>query len=244
MKAANGKAREVDVLIIGAGHNGLVAGSYLARAGLEVQVLERRSIVGGACVTEELFPGFHFSSCSFMLYALHPRIAEDLELHRYGFEVFQLEPFAFRPYPDGRYLVLHQDPERNAEAISAFSRRDAESYRRWNRFWERFHSIVHPYVLTPPPTYPDLVGRARETGNLEIFKKSPDHQPRRSRRGVFRVGACPGRGDPFRRPWRPPLHRQLPAGGVPAGRRGTGTAHRRHRQGGGWAPSRGPWPVI
>ena len=171
MKTVDGKAQEVDVLIVGAGHNGLVAGGYLARSGLEVQVLERRSLVGGACVTEELFPGFHFSSCSFMLYALHPRIAEDLELHRYGFEVFQLEPFAFRPYLDGRYVVLHQDPERNAEAIGAFSRRDAESYRRWNRFWERFDAIVHPYVLTPPPTHRDLARRARETGNEEIYKK-------------------------------------------------------------------------
>ena len=171
VKAAGGKSRQVDVLIIGAGHNGLVAGGYLARAGLEVQVLERRSVVGGACVTEELFPGFHFSSCSFMLYALHPRIAEDLELHRYGLQVFRLEPFVFRPYPDGRRLVLHQDPERNAEAIGAFSRRDGESYRRWNRFWERFHSIVQPYVLTPPPTHRDLVRRARETGNLEVFTR-------------------------------------------------------------------------
>ena len=171
MNAAGANAHEIDVLIIGAGHNGLVAGGYLARAGLEVQVLERRSVVGGACVTEELFPGFHFSSCSFMLYALHPRVAEDLELHRYGFQVFQVDPFVFRPYPDGRYLVLHQDPERNAEAIGACSRRDAESYRRWNRFWDRFQSIVHPYVLTPPPTYVDLVRRARETGNLEILGK-------------------------------------------------------------------------
>ena len=171
MKTVDGKAQEVDILIVGAGHNGLVAGGYLARSGLEVQVLERRSLVGGACVTEELFPGFHFSSCSFMLYALHPRIAEDLELHRYGFEVFQLEPFAFRPYPDGRHLVLHQESERNAEEIGAFSRRDGESYRRWNRFWERFDSIVHPYVLTPPPTHRDLARRARETGNEEIYKK-------------------------------------------------------------------------
>ncbi|MCY3777048.1 MAG: NAD(P)/FAD-dependent oxidoreductase, partial [Candidatus Aminicenantes bacterium] len=171
MKADSGKAHDIDVLIVGGGHNGLVAGSYLARAGLEVQVLERRSMVGGACITEELFSGFHFSSCSFMLYALHPKVADDLELHRYGFQVFQLDPFLFRPYPDGRHLVLHQDSERNAEAIGAFSRRDAESYRRWNRLWERFHSIVHAYVLTPPPAYADLVRRARETGNLEIFKK-------------------------------------------------------------------------
>ena len=165
------KEKACDVVIIGAGHNGLVAGGYLARAGLDVRVVEGRSIVGGACATEELFPGFHFSSCSFMLYALHPKIARDLELSRFGFEVFELQPHEFRPFPDGRHLVLWQDAERNAAAIRAFSQRDAESYPRWNEFWERVHSIGQPYALTPPPSLSELVQRAQETGNQEILEK-------------------------------------------------------------------------
>ena len=243
MKADAGKAHEFDVLIVGGGHNGLVAGSYLARAGLEVQVLERRSLVGGACVTEELFPGFHFSSCSFMLYALHPKVAEDLELHRYGFRVFQLDPFVFRPYLDGRHLVLHQDSERNAAAIAGFSRRDAQSYRRWNRFWERFHSIVHPYVLTPPPTYVDLVTRARETGNLEILRKvlitshadlvEEFFESEPVRAAMIHSG---DHGDPRS------VGSALPAaflpGDVEPERRIVGIVK------GGWARSRGPWPVT
>ena len=119
-----------DVIIIGSGHNGLVAAGYLASAGRQVLVLERRDIIGGACATEELFPGFHFSSCSFMLYALYPKIVRDLELQRFGFELFDVQPHEFRPFPDGRHLVFWRDVERNAEAIRSFSEKDAESYPR------------------------------------------------------------------------------------------------------------------
>ena len=163
--------KESDVVIIGAGHNGLVAAGYLARSGLDVQVVERRSIVGGACATEELFPGFHFSSCSFMLYALHPKIARDLALSRYGFEVFDLQPHEFRPFPDGRHLVLWRDATLNAEAIRAFSQRDAESYPHWNEFWERVNSIVQPFGLTSPPSLTELVQRAQKTGDQQILEK-------------------------------------------------------------------------
>src|SRR2546425_10110397 len=94
-----------DVAIIGAGHNGLVAAGYLARAGRTVVVLERRDIVGGAVTTEELIPGFHFSACSFLCYAFQPQIVHDLEMRRYGFEVFELQPLEMRPFPDGRHII-------------------------------------------------------------------------------------------------------------------------------------------
>ena len=160
-----------DVIIIGSGHNGLVAAGYLADAGREVLVLERRDIIGGACVTEELFPEFHFSSCSFMLYALHPKIVRDLELQKYGFELFDVQPHEFRPFPDGRHLVFWRDVERNAESIRSFSEKDAESYPRWNEFWERAHEITRPYGLTSPPTIADLLQQARKTGDEQIFEK-------------------------------------------------------------------------
>ena len=94
-----------DIIVIGAGHNGLVCAAYLARAGLDVLVLERREVLGGACATEELIPGFKFSSCAFLCYAFHPKIVADLEMKRHGFHVYELEPLEFRPFPDGRHLV-------------------------------------------------------------------------------------------------------------------------------------------
>lgn len=153
----------VDVAIIGAGHNGLVAAGYLARAGRSVTVLERRDIVGGAVTTEELIPGFHFSACSFLCYALQPKIVHDLELRRYGLHVYELDVLEMRPFPDGRHLVLYRDEARNVEAIRPFSAHDAEAYPRWNAFWDRASSIVNPYRLRTPPTLAQLFDEVRGT---------------------------------------------------------------------------------
>jgi len=159
-----------DAVVIGSGHNGLVAAGYLARAGRNVLILERRDTIGGACATEELFPGFRFSSCSFMLYALHPKIVRDMELQKYGFELFDVQPHEFRPFPDGRHLIFWRNAERNAEAIRPFSMKDAENYPRWHDFWERAYSITRPFGLTPPPSLADLLQRARETGSEQLFE--------------------------------------------------------------------------
>lgn len=155
--------RQFDVAIIGAGHNGLVAAGYLARAGKRVVVLERRDIVGGAVTTEELIPGYHFSACAFLCYAFQPQIVADLEMRRYGFEVFELEPLEMRPFPDGRHLVLYRDEARNVEVIRQFSEHDAEAYPRWNAFWTRAAEIVNPYRLRRPPTLAQLFDDVRGT---------------------------------------------------------------------------------
>src|SRR4051812_11987220 len=152
-----------DVAIIGGGDNGLVAAGDLARAGKRVVVLERRDIVGGAVTTEELIPGYHFSACSFLCYAFQPKIVADLEMERYGFEVFELEPLEMRPFPDGRHLVMYRDEARNVETIRTFSPHDAEAYPRWNAFWERAASIVNPYRLRTPPTLAQLFDDVRGT---------------------------------------------------------------------------------
>src|SRR6266540_2328779 len=98
-----------DIIIVGAGHNGLVTAAYLARAGRRVLVLERRDVVGGACVTEELWPGFKVSTAAYVNSLLRPEIIRDLELPRHGFEMLPRSPSSFSAFPDDRYLMMGPD---------------------------------------------------------------------------------------------------------------------------------------
>ncbi len=102
----------LDAVIIGAGHNGLTAAAYLARAGLSVEVLERRDIAGGACVTEELWPGVRASPGAYTLSLLRPEIVRDLDLAAHGLQVSVHEPYLFAPFPDGRKVVTWSSRER------------------------------------------------------------------------------------------------------------------------------------
>src|SRR5579871_4926249 len=112
-----------DAIIIGGGHNGLVAACYLARARWKVLVLERRYIVGGACVTEErTFPGFKISTAAYVSSLFRPEIIRDLNLRAYGFELLERTPASFSPFHDGRYLMLGGDEQSNLAEISKFSR--------------------------------------------------------------------------------------------------------------------------
>jgi phytoene dehydrogenase-like protein len=113
--------RRYDAIVIGAGHNGLVAAAYLARAGRSVCVLERRPVLGGACTTETLWGGYRVSTAAYVCGLLHPRIVRELELPRYGFELLRRDPSSFTPLPDGGYLLLGSDPAFNAEQIRRFS---------------------------------------------------------------------------------------------------------------------------
>jgi phytoene dehydrogenase-like protein len=150
-----------DVLIIGAGHNGLVAAGYLARAGLRVTVIEQRDRVGGACTLEEPWPGYTMSPCAYVLSLLPPRIIRDLELHRYGFDAYIKNPQTFVPFPDGEHLFLWVETARVQEEIRRFSPRDAAAYPRFERFWQRATAILGPTLLQPPPSLADLAARFR-----------------------------------------------------------------------------------
>jgi phytoene dehydrogenase-like protein len=163
--------RDYDVIVIGGGHNGLVCAGYLARAGWKVLVLERRPFVGGAAVTEELFPGYRLSSCSYLCHLLQPKVIDDLELRRYGFEVYQLEPARFQPYPDGRGLLVWDDVEATQESIARFSPHDAQAWPSWIDFWNRAAGLIHPYFLTPPPTLADLFDCVRNTEDEPFLEK-------------------------------------------------------------------------
>src|SRR6266516_5926710 len=140
-----------DVIIVGAGHNGLVTAGYLARAGWRVLVLERREVVGGACVTEELWPGFKVSTASYVNSLLRPEIIRDLELHRHGYEMLPRNPSSFTPFPGGRYLLLGPDEELVHREVAKFSKRDAEALPRYEAMLERVARFIEPTLLQTPP---------------------------------------------------------------------------------------------
>ena len=144
-------ARDYEVIVVGAGHNGLVTACYLARAGLRVLVLERRHLVGGACVTEETFPGFKVSTAAYVNSLFHRDIVRDLRLAEYGFAVLPRNPSSFTPFPDGRFLLLGSDPALNQREISKFSPRDAVRYPEYEAMLERVAAFVEPTLTVVPP---------------------------------------------------------------------------------------------
>ncbi|XP_059623661.1 uncharacterized protein LOC132266705 isoform X2 [Cornus florida] len=145
------KEKKWDALVIGGGHNGLTAAAYLARSGLSVAVLERRHLVGGAAVTEELIPGFKFSRCSYLQSLLRPCVIKELELARHGLKLLKRSPSSFTPCIDGRYLLLGPDKELNHSEISKFSKLDADAYPRYENQLENFCKFMDPLLDSPPP---------------------------------------------------------------------------------------------
>src|SRR5215208_6498417 len=140
-------ANNYDAIIIGGGHNGLVAAAYLARAGRRVLVLERRDLVGGAAVTEEIYPGFRYSSAAYLVSLMQDRVVRDLELPRYGYEVYPKEPAYFAPFPDGRHFFMWRDMARTQAEIAKFSPRDAERYPEYEALLDRVARFVEPMLL-------------------------------------------------------------------------------------------------
>ncbi|KAL2241345.1 UNVERIFIED_CONTAM: Pyridine nucleotide-disulfide oxidoreductase domain-containing protein 2 [Sesamum indicum] len=140
-----------DALVIGGGHNGLTAAAYLARSGLSVAVLERRHVIGGAAVTEELIPGFKFSRCSYLQSLLRPAVIQELELARHGLKLLKRSPSSFTPSRDGRYLLLGPDKELNYSEISKFSKRDAEAFPKYETLLEDFCKFIDPILDSSPP---------------------------------------------------------------------------------------------
>jgi phytoene dehydrogenase-like protein len=139
-----------DVIVIGAGHNGLVNAAYLARAGLDVLVLERREIVGGATVTEEVFPGFKYSVFSYVVSILRPEIIQDLNLPRHGLTILPL-PSMLTPLPDGDYLYRDDDHYRSLREIARHSLRDVEAYEEYGRAMYFMAKAVRPILGMVPP---------------------------------------------------------------------------------------------
>jgi phytoene dehydrogenase-like protein len=146
----------LDAIVVGGGHNGLVAAAYLAKARLRVLVLERRPIVGGACVTEEIHPGFRVSTLAYTSGLLRPEIKADLELAKFGLEEHVYDPALFLPFPDGRHILYRPDAAWNEKQVAAFSKADAAALPRYEQFWEEFAELVEPTLLAPPVGLADL----------------------------------------------------------------------------------------
>ncbi|XWS42057.1 hypothetical protein CRYUN_Cryun17cG0136000 [Craigia yunnanensis] len=136
------KEKKWDALVIGGGHNGLTAAAYLARGGLSVAVLERRHVIGGAAVTEEIIPGFKFSRCSYLQSLLRPSVIRELELKRHGLKLLKPTATTFTPCLDGRYLLLGHDDQHNYLEISKFSKRDADAYPRYENQLYKFCKLI------------------------------------------------------------------------------------------------------
>src|SRR6266581_1973574 len=139
-----------DAVVIGGGHNGLVNAAYLARAGKKVLVLERRHVLGGAAVTEEVFPGFKFSVCSYVVSLLRPEIIRDLDLPRHGLEILPLDG-TFTPMPSGDYLWRVNDHGKTHREIARHSRVDAEAYDEFGKAMQAMCRFVKPILSMVPP---------------------------------------------------------------------------------------------
>lgn len=140
-----------DLIIIGGGHNGLVTAAYVARAGVKVLVLERREVLGGACVTEELWPGFKVSTAAYVNSLLRPEIIRDLELKRHGFKMLPRNPSSFTPFPDGQSLLLGPNKAQTHKEVSKFSAKDAEALPKYERMLERVAAFIEPTLTRTPP---------------------------------------------------------------------------------------------
>ena len=130
--STNGAKAKYDVIVIGGGHNGLTNAAYLARAGKKVLVLERRHVLGGAAVTEEVFPGFKFSVCSYVVSLLRPEIIRDLDLPRHGLEILPLDG-TFTFMPSGDYLWWVNDHGKSRREIARHFKVDAEAYEEFGK---------------------------------------------------------------------------------------------------------------
>ena len=160
-----------DCIVIGAGHNGLICSSYLAQKGWKVLVLERRHLVGGACVTEEIAPGYKASIASYVVSLLLPEIVEELELAKHGYRILPRNPSSFTPFEDGRHLFLGPDKESNHNEIRKFSEKDAKAFADYEAFLERVSERLEPALTMRSP---DLLPLPSSWRKMSLSKRLSD----------------------------------------------------------------------
>src|SRR5579862_2767824 len=165
-----------DAIIVGAGHNGLVTAAYLARAGVQVLVLETRELVGGCAVTEEIWPGYRVSTASYLSSLMQEKVVRELDLERFGYRVDAKDPAFFSPFPDGTHLFMWEDRAKTLAEIAKFSKRDAEAYPKYEAYLERLAMVAESLLLTTPPNFPpsgpgDFVEYLKLMGKLRGLTK-------------------------------------------------------------------------
>ena len=143
--------RDYDAIVVGGGHNGLTAAVYIARGGLRVCVLERRDLLGGACVTEEVWPGQRVSRASYVVSMLRPQVVADLELKRFGYDPIPLDPPFATFAADGTPILFHNDPAKAHASLARVAPRDADKMPAFEEMMERVADVLRPMMLRPPP---------------------------------------------------------------------------------------------
>ena len=177
---------QFDCVVIGGGHNGLVAACYLAKAGKKVCLLERRHVLGGCSVTEELWPGYKVSTASYVVSLLLPEIIAELRLKEYGLKILPRNPSSFTPMADGRHLLLGPNGEENRRQIAKFSQRDAERYGQYEALLERVAAVLEPLLMQPAP---DLLPMPRAWRAIGLLKRFRDlRAARRMHRSLKKLG--------------------------------------------------------
>jgi phytoene dehydrogenase-like protein len=146
--------KRYDAIVIGGGHNGLVTAAYLARAGRTVLVLERRELLGGCAVTEEIWPGYKVSTGAYLISLLQERIVRELELEKHGYRVTPKDPAFFSVYPDGRHLFFWSDERKTLQEVAKFSTKDAEAFPKYEAYLESLARVVESLLLVTPPVLP------------------------------------------------------------------------------------------
>lgn len=150
-RSAGRNERTYDAIVIGGGHNGLVAAAYLGRAGYQVLVLEKRKVLGGAATTEEVFPGFYADTGSFDASLFLPQVVAELNLRKHGLRFIESPVLAFAPQPDGQAVTLWRDPAHNADELARFSQKDADQYPYFQYWLARLAEILRATLTLPPP---------------------------------------------------------------------------------------------
>lgn len=160
---------QYDAIVIGAGHNGLITTNYLARAGKKVLVVEARDVVGGACTTEELIAGAHWSSCAFIAGLLRPEVINELELKRFGLEMYQTDAMEVVIFKDGSHMYMWKDIDRTLKELEKFSVKDAKAFLDFGLRVKQFATIITPFLMRPPTSRSEVLAAFEGAGAQELF---------------------------------------------------------------------------